>query len=343
MSEIRHDPLRGGTVIVAHERSQRPLPAWPYPELPPIDPSDCPFCPGNEDACPPSFRRIADPSLRQPWRIRVVPNRYPALAVEASSGGSGGRFTSQHDGLGAHEVLIETPDHAGVPLGEDDDDAHLVLSTWFERVADLHGDRRLCAFVPFKNHGLLAGATLSHPHSQLLAMPFLPTALAACLDRARTHFAERHQCLICELVAEERSLGVRVVHQDEDVVVLCPFASRAPWELLIVPLQHAASVTALPTRVVLALARSIRIAVRTLEAVLGRPAWNLLVTTAPNPRHDGARPGQWKTLDRDFHNHFSLVPRLVPLAGYELATGSWINSTRPEDAAATLRRNWRAE
>jgi UDPglucose--hexose-1-phosphate uridylyltransferase len=288
------------------------------------------------------IRQVADPSGRWPWLARVVPNRFPALAVEAGTHGfSDGLFPSR-DGLGAHEVLIETPDHDGPPLGIAGPDVSRTLRLWFDRIADLQGDRRLRAFIPWKNQGLLAGATLHHPHAQLLALPYLPPALAQCLDRSHEHHREHRRCLLCDLLDEEVALGGRVVHADTDVVVLCPFASRSSWELLIAPRRHVADLSTLDDRALRSIGEALHRGVELLSLVLGAPSWNLLAVTAPNARAEGMPVSRWRALEAEFHGFLSLMPRLVPLAGFEWASGAYLISTPPEEAADTLRRLWAA-
>ena len=213
MSELRHDPISRRWVIIATERSRRPsdflLPKEPAPKV-----AFCPFCPGNEDKTPTEIAAIR-PDGSAPdtpgWEVRVIPNKYPALMIEGDLERRAVGMFDRMRGIGAHEVVIETPEH-GCHVAEMDP-AHLerVLGLYQERLRDLKRDRRFKYCLIFKNHGLAAGASLAHPPSQIIATPVTPRAISAELDSARDHYHLKERCIYCDLLDQEIQSGERIV------------------------------------------------------------------------------------------------------------------------------------
>jgi UDPglucose--hexose-1-phosphate uridylyltransferase len=330
MPELRKDPVVERWVIIATERARRPMDFAPE-TVAPSGREGCPFCPGREDRTPPEVFRSGS-SEDGPWTVRVVPNKFPALHLDGEVQAVGEGIYDRIDGIGAHEVVIETPDHfAGLGtlpaahVGE-------VLVAYRERLVALRKDPRLEYVLIFKNHGVTAGASLEHPHSQLIATPILPELVAKELEGAVRYFRMKERCVWCDIVRQERRDGARLVLEEEGFVAVAPYASRFPYELCILPTIHRSSFESLLPDEVDALARLLREVIGRLARLFGDPPYNFALHTAPlretDPEH--------------FHWHLELMPKLTRLAGFELGTGFFINPTPPEDAARFLRQAGRS-
>ncbi len=318
---MRLNPLTGRWVTIVAERAKRPSDFAPRQALVEIDEArPCPFCPGNEESAPPALE-TADESGT--WTMRVVPNLYPAYA-----GTSG--FVVHHLGpvhtlaeaSGIHEVFVYTRDHNARLHQLDDDQAAATMWMLQQRLsehAELPNVRYSQAIV---NHGREAGASVVHPHAQILGLPFVPSEM---LDEERAFSRFEGGCLLCTTVEAEASVGHRVVFADDDVVCVAPFWSGTPYELLLIPQQHESHLQRASRDSAAAMGRAIRDAVGHLNAALGDVAFNLGLHTAPH-NHTG-----------EYHWHVHVWPNLVTRAGFERGTGVLINVVPPEQAAATLR------
>lgn len=339
MSELRHDPVSKRWVIIATERSRRPEDFVVPQELVP-EPKFCPFCPGNEDKTPAEIaavRPAGSPADGPGWDVRVMPNKYPALAIEGSLDRRGVGLYDRIHGVGAHEVIVESPEH-NLHLGDmEPRQVESVLSLCQERLRDLTRDPRFKYVLLFKNHGLVAGATLQHPHLQLIATPVTPRAIAVELDSAREHFQLKERCIFCDMIQQELDDRRRIVSADAHFIVLAPYASRFPFELLVIPRAHAHSFVEEPRSTLAALSGALRDTMARLKNVLGDPPYNFVLHTAPNTETVVRRRNYWDTLKADFHWHIEILPRLTRVAGFEWGSGFYINATAPEDAAAFLR------
>lgn len=325
MSTIRTDPVTGHKVIIASERADRPRSDRDGGLE--SDPDRCPFCRGNEEATPPRIASYPDRD-DEPWDVRVVPNKFPALSNEVEWTDSDDGLHHHTSGVGAHEVIIEAPDHRVDLTDLDVDDLDVVLRAWQDRIRDLRGDQRLETALIFKNHGAAAGASLEYVHSQLVALPHVPEQLRAELEGARRHYDDHGSCIFCRLAERATEGSDRLVDANEHVAVYAPFASRFPFELQFTPRAHRSRFDEAsgPTR--RALAELLLEVVDGLERALDAPPYNAVLHTAPLQR--GA-------LDH-FHWHLELIPTLSHVAGFEWGAGSHINSTPPERAAKHLRR-----
>src|SRR5262245_36267181 len=339
MSELRHDPLSKRWVIIAGERSRRPE-DLSAPEATPHDRGFCPFCPGNEDKTPPEIaarRPNGGPANGSGWTVRIIPNKYPALSIEGELARQGVGLYDRMRGVGAHEVVVESPQHdlhvADMDLPQLED----VLAMCQDRIRDLGRDPRFKYVLLFKNHGVAAGATVAHPHLQLIATPVTPRAIAVELESARAHFHLKERCIFCDLIQEEIDARERIVSMDEHFVVMTPFASRFPFELLVIPRPHNHAFTDEPRARMAALARTLKETLARLKSVLRDPPYNFVLHAAPNTETLVKRRHFWDTLSFDFHWHIEILPRLTRVAGFEWGTGFYVNPTAPEEAAAFLR------
>jgi len=333
MSEIRQDQATKRWVIMAMERAKRPSDlaskeqaASEQPEWSP----DCPFCPGNEAMTPPELAadRDSDTSPDSPgWRARVIPNRYAALSPAGELAIRDRYWFTNVTGVGAHEVVIESPIHNASPATMDLDQVTRALALAGQRFEHLQQDRRLSYIAFFRNSGLAAGSSLSHPHTQIIATPIAPTNIRLEIEEARRHYDDRLHCVYCETIEREREAGVRVVLETEAFFVFEPFASRWPFETWLIPKRHSSVLIAAGQDQLRPLAEALRATLRALYQGLGDPAYNLVLHEAPLR----------DSCEDYWHWHIEILPRLSTAAGFELGTGIWINTVLPEDAAAHLR------
>ena len=337
MSELRWDPLKEHWVIIATERGRRPRDY--HMERAVQDSEVCPFCYGFEGKTPPeifSIRNYGEPN-NPGWQVRVIPNKYPALRVEGVVKSRGYGLYDVRDGIGAHEVIIETPDHTKGMADFTPQEITNVLFAYRARLLDLRNDLRLRHLVLFKNHGAQAGATLSHSHSQLIAVPLTPPVAAKELRVCR-HFYEAHErCIFCDIIEFELKEGARVVIENADFVVLTPYAACFPFELRLYPRHHAHDFAAMNDRQLTELGVTMKDMLLRIKTVLKDPAYNFILHTAPPQQSRPGRPEYWSSISYDYHWHIELVPRLTQIAGFEWGTGFFINPTSPEETAAFLR------
>lgn len=333
MPELRRDPVTREWVIIATERSRRPhdfrrseANSTPKPEWLP----SCPFCPSNESQTPPeicAFREAGSQPDTPGWWVRTVPNKYPALSTEGELSRRGFGIYDVMNGVGAHEVIIETPRHDLHPATMPVDQWQEVIWMYRERALDLQRDPRFKYVLLFRNHGKTAGASLEHPHSQLVALPMVPMDVQLKLDGIARYYDYRERCIYCDMLYQESAFGKRVVLEDEHFLVFTPFASRFPFEICILPKRHAAHFANEPPEVLQAFAAILQEVLKRLYHLLDDPPYNYMIHTAPI------------NLEREvlFHWHLVLVPRLSIPAGFEMGTGIYINITAPEEAAEHLR------
>ncbi|MCK9995643.1 MAG: galactose-1-phosphate uridylyltransferase [Candidatus Krumholzibacteria bacterium] len=352
MSTLRQDPLTGRWVIMAASRGDRPN-EFRLMQRDPDPGTHCPFCPGHESSTTPEILAIGRssdaPANGTDWRMRVVPNRYPALRPgnESSSDAPESElppeFFPSRSGVGSHEVIIYTPDHAAglASLGESGLLELLkVLRDRSEVLSRRPGHKYIS---PFCNHGPEAGATLAHPHMQIIGTPELPSYVVDKAVRFADYRARTGGCLLCDLVAAEEKAGDRVICSNDRWTSLAPWASRFPWEMLLVPSGHRAYLTEADDDDLASLCEVLSFSLRGLASIHGDPSLNLVIHSAPLIPTNGEVFGD-KRLDdlayspnKDFHWHLEIMPRLSRQAGFEVGTGFTINSVIPEEAARRLR------
>ncbi len=331
MPELRKDPVVGRWVIISTERSRRPThftaPAHGKTAY------ACPFCPGSEDRTPPevyAYRPGHEAPNSPGWQVRVVPNKFPALQIEGSLERRGEGLYDKMNGIGAHEVVIEGPEHEQDLADLSVEHLHQVLRAYRERLIDLHRDRRFRYVLVFKNHGAQAGATLEHTHTQLIATPIIPLSIQEELNGALRYYELKERCVFCDIIDQETSTenGRRVVSQSDGFVVIEPFAPRFPFETWILPRQHDDSFQQVESEdEFLDLAGVLKDTLQRLNRALDRPPFNFVIHTAP------IREGKLE----HYHWHIEIMPTLTRVAGFEIGSGFHINPTPPEDAAQYLR------
>ena len=240
-------------------------------------------------------------------------------------------------GIGAHEVIVEHPDHT-IGLA-DMSVSHIekILWAYKHRLEDLQRDPRFRYILIFKNHGEVAGASLSHPHSQLIATPITPRYVKLELATCRDFFQQKERCIFCDLVRQELSAGERVIEDNEFFVALAPFASRFPYETWILPRTHSARFKNMPEAERAELARMLKDTMYRMKEALRDPPYNYVLHTAPNLVPRAGKSDYWGTIEWDYHWHIEITPRLTRIAGFEAGTGLYINPTSPEEATKHLR------
>ncbi|MBN1808287.1 MAG: galactose-1-phosphate uridylyltransferase [Planctomycetes bacterium] len=328
MPELRRDPVLGRWVIVAHERAKRPS-DFPV-ELQRKSPDFCPFCEGNESKTPNEIYavRTRDSKPNTPgWKVRVVPNKFPALGIEGDLDKRGHGIYDRMNGIGAHEVIIESPSH-NISLTELSE-THIedVYLTYLNRVKDLDRDHRMICPMIFKNVGFTAGATLEHTHSQIIATPVVPRTVLQEMEGARRFYDYRGRCLFCDIIAQEKDEGVRLVEENDSFVSFCPYASRFPFETWVLPRNHQARFDKESPALMRDLAGLMRRTLLRLERALNLPPYNYMIHTTPFDNQDVEY----------YHWHIEIIPRLTKVAGFEWGTGFYINPVPPEAAGTFLR------
>jgi len=263
------------------------------------------------------------------WKVRVIPNRFPALRIEGGLNREGEGIYDKMNGVGAHEVIIEGPNHKQ-PLAEmSEKQVEDVLWSFRDRILDLKKDRRFRFIILFKNQGEAAGATIEHSHSQLIALPIVPRDVIEELRGAKEYYDFKERCIFCDIVRQERSSKVRLVSENDQFVCITPFAARFPFETWILPKSHTPYFEDSQKYDFEALARILADTLRRQNKALNTPPYNFILHSAPfnQPYHD----------EDYYHWHLEIMPHLTHIAGFERGTGFYINATPPEEAAKFLR------
>ena len=329
MSELRKDPVTGRWVIIATDRRKRPTDF--RLESVSISPDGaCPFCAGNEHMTPGELlvqgRNGSGPNTPG-WSLRVIPNQFPVLRVEGSLDREGEGLFDKMSGIGAHEVIIESPRHEDTLATLDPARIDDVLWACRERVQDLKRDQRFRYIIIFKNHGAAAGASLDHSCSQLIALPIVPREVRDEVDGARVHYQRKERCVFCDLLRQEVADRRRLIAENADMTAVAPYAPRFPFETWILPRRHQALFEDTPRHEYASLARMLGDILRRMNKALERPPYNLLIHSAPVMEQTAEY----------YHWHVEIIPKLTKVAGFEWATGFYVNPTAPEEAAQVLR------
>ena len=327
MSQLRRDPITGRWIIVKIEKTIAPN-EFNIERFEKRGTKECPFCPGNEKLTPPEIiahRRIG--SADSPgWWIRVVPNKYPALKIEGELNKEGIGVFDRVNGIGAHEVIIDSPDHFTELSDVDDKQAEEVIWAYLGRSIDLRRDPRFKYVLIFRNYGKAAGASLEHPHSQLIALPIVPKRVNEEVTSASAYFEYKERCVFCDLIRQELEEKERIICENKYFVCFAPFVSRFPYELWIMPKKHHSDFSTLQKEEVRPLGVMLRDALYKLKVVLNDPPYNFIIHTSPINGHER----------EDYHWHIEIMPKLVPVAGFEWGSGFYINPVAPEEVSKHL-------
>jgi len=328
MPELRRDPINGRWVVININNPKGP---GEYE----VDPQtkkggNCAFCSGNEKMTPPeimAFSKGKRDANSPGWSIRVIPNKFPAMQIEGSLDKMGVGIFDMMNGVGAHEVIVETTVHDKDIADRDESEVRDLIWAYRERSLDLRRDKRFKYILIFKNYGASAGASLEHPHSQLIALPFVPKRVTGEMEGAEKYFDYRERCIFCDIIRQEVQDKELTIIDSGRFLSFSPFASRFPYEACIIPKDHASDFGQIQQQDVSELASVLRNTLLKTKKLLKDPSYNFIIHSAP-----------LDDLNRDdYHWHIEIMPRLTRVAGFEWGTGFYINPTPPELAAKTLR------
>ena len=325
MPQLRKDPVTGRWVIVDNENPRLEFGVEAITK----SSKTCPFCPGNEGMTPPSIVSYPkkNSSNTSSWGVRVIPNKFPALRIEENPEKSAIGVYDRLGGFGAHEVIIENSEHDREIADMTEEEVQAVLKAYLDRCRDLRKDPRIKYILIFKNYGPDAGASMEHPHSQLIALPIVPSRVQGELRGAEKHSEHTERCLFCDMLRQENDEKKLTVYSNEHFAVLAPFASRFPFETWLMPKKHESSFDELSDAHLKPMASALKAILSMLKRSLGDPSYNFMIHTLPL---------QTKSSE-SFHWHIEIIPHLTRVAGFELGTGFYVNPTPPEAAAQRLR------
>lgn len=332
MPELRKDPVLGRWIIISKERGKRPTDF--QIEKPEVLGGFCPLCPGNEKTTPPEVLAFAldehQGAGTGDWQVRVVPNKYPALVIEGGLDKEGEGLYDKMNGIGAHEVVIESPNHDEPFSHLPPDKMMLVFRAYRQRINDLTRDKRFQYVMIFKNHGKAAGASLEHSHSQLIALPILPRMIVSELSGALSYYQYKERCVFCDIIRQEIQQDIRVVCQNEHFITITPFAPRTPFEMWVLPRKHSSSFSSADDSMLYFLSEIFSETLRRLDHCIPNVPYNFVLHTEP------LRSARIE----HYHYHFEIVPKLTSIAGFEWGSGFYINPMPPEEAAIYLRESF---
>ncbi len=329
MPQLRKDPVTDRWVVVNVE-SPKGASSFTPSEARLNSSKTCPFCPGNESMTPPeiaAYGRKSGLKNAPGWQVRVVPNKFPALRIEESADKSANGIYDKLGGFGAHEVIIENPNHNKEIADLGHEEIAMILKVYRDRCLDLKKDARFKYILIFKNYGASAGASLEHPHSQLIALPIVPSRVKGEMKGVHHHQEYTERCIYCDMIGQENQEKKLTVLEEGGFAAIAPFASRFPFETWILPKIHQASFDTISDDQITALAGVLKTVLAKIKKSLHDPSYNFMIHTLPvNEKAEGA-----------FHWHLEIIPQLTQVAGFELGTGFYLNPTPPELAAKTLK------
>lgn len=334
---MRWDPVQKVWSIVAPERGKRKGSFAQCEKEQDNEASYCPFCAENDEIHSHEILRVADPSRKNPWLVKVLPNKYPLLRIEGSLNRWSEGLYDVVEGIGAHEVIVEAPDCETDFASMTVEHRTEVLKVYRSRIIDLKRDTRFRYILVFKNHGRQAGALQDHSLSQIVALPERPVNLQTMLSVSREHYNRKERCLFCDILRQEREDGTRIIYEDDMYTAYVPFASSHPFELIIIPRTHSHDFSNCTDQSLNSLSRALGDVLERINRTLNSPPYNMVLITAPPPSPKLTRPDYWDSLEHDFHWHIRITPRITIDAGFEWGTGFYINPVAPEEAARHLR------
>ena len=338
MSDIRYDRIHDTHVIIAPERLHRPHCYGVEEKKEVVKEEHCPFCEGNESMTPPeifALREEGSLANEEGWETRVVPNLYKAVQIEATHAHHYGIF-EHWEGFGAHEVIIDTPEHHSSMTQWSESAVVQWLQTLRTRVSDLRKDERIAYISLFKNEGSEAGATQQHSHTQLIGLPMIPKLQRERYHRSYEYYKHNASALLESEIVNEEISNERIVAKQGEFTAYCPYASAYPFEVIISSKRALGQIDTLHDETIAQIAPLIHIILKNMKKQLGCFSFNLSISTPPL---------QGNTFEYDILTHteemcrFSIrvMPRLYQLGGFEVSTGVMINPVSPEHAAKLLR------
>jgi UDPglucose--hexose-1-phosphate uridylyltransferase len=326
--QLRKDPVLKQWVIISPERGKRPS-DFKKVDQKIDDPKNCPFCEGNEHLTPGetlSFRTAGTAANSKGWWVRIVPDSTPILSPEGDSGREGIGMFDAMNSIGIHEVVVESPDHYTALQDATSNQVREVIWAYKQRLLEIKKNPRFKHFMVVKNSGK-GVSNFSHSHSHIVATPIIPKRIEEELEGAREYFHYHDRCLFCDIVKQESKEGARVVYEDSQFIVFCPFAARFPFEMEITPKIHLPFFELITNDMVSNLAKALQTAIKKMQTLLPGQPFNFVLHTSP-----------CSDSYKDFyHWHIEIIPKLTKVAGFEWGSGFYINPTPPEDAAEMLR------
>ena len=332
MNEIRQNIATKEWVIIATERAKRPeeFSKTTKEENTISFDQNCPFCPGNESKTPSeiyAYREYGSQPNTPGWWVRVIPNKFSAVTPECNVERTEiDNFFKRMDGYGFHEVVIETPVHNLLMANMDDTQIEEIFLMYRDRFSQIQCPN-IRQIIIFKNHGKMAGTSLVHPHSQIIALPVVPIHIRHKLEEALRYYDDTGKCVYCHMTEEEMKERTRIIYETYNFVSFAPFASRFPFETWVVPKRHNACFGAISLDETKEVARFMKVILRKIYIGLNNPDFNFVIHCAPI--EDSNKP--------HYHWHIKIIPRITIAAGFELGTGMYINISLPEECAKFLR------
>ncbi len=329
MPELRREPVVGRWVVIKSEPALSPA-DFEKEDHTPRKKATCPFCEGKEYLTPHEVQAVRSEESKPNtagWKVRVVPNKFPALQSDGIYEKLGVGIYDTTTGIGAHEVVIETPDHDKQLADLSVEDLQKVIETYIARAKELSRDKRFKYICIFKNFGESAGASIEHAHSQIIALPMVPKFVSEELEGSQYYFRYRGRCIYCDIIHQEHYDKERIVSENSDFIAFCPFAPRFAFETWIMPKRHAADFTSINSIERADLAKVLKDVLTRIKTVLSNPSYNFFLHIAPN---DYDSP-------ESFHWHIEIIPKLTRAVGFEWGTGLYIVPTPPNAAAQFLR------
>jgi UDPglucose--hexose-1-phosphate uridylyltransferase len=326
MPEFRQNMATREWVIIATERQQRPdqfVRRRAEGRILPEFSENCPFCPGNEHLTPAPTLVIGQGAA---WNVRVVPNKYAALRPDDSIERNRVGLFLKAGGYGIAEVIIETPRHDLSIATMSETQVRLVLEAYRQRTMEVAQTHDVNFVTLFRNHGERAGTSLEHPHSQLIATPIVPPNVRDQIHQSMMSYDSYGACVYCQMIAEEIQQGSRMIINSEKFVAFAPFASRSPFEVIILPKEHRAFFGDVTDEELDDLASVLKTALFKIYKGLDNPDYNYIIQSAPVGDDDV----------KYFHWHITIAPRLTTPAGFEMGSGIYVNAMAPEQCAHIL-------
>jgi UDPglucose--hexose-1-phosphate uridylyltransferase len=332
MPQLRQNYVLKEWVIIATERAKRPEQLKENKNIaemniPPYD-ENCPLCPGNEVKFGNTTEIFRDGGEKD-WKLRVIPNKFPALApmnedeVRINTTG----YLRWMDGIGNHEVLIEHPSHNLTIATMDPSIVLNVLKSYQIRLKSLMELSYIESVIIFRNHGTRAGASLLHPHSQIIALPIIPRDVIARMNESIRYQEEHRECIFCRVMKSEMEDGSRIIIDSKHFVVFVPYAAYSPFSMWLYPKRHCSSFLDVTAEELAEMSTVLRQALRKLYYGLNDPDYNYIIRSSPKGYQNSAF----------FHWYMTIVPRMTRTAGFELGSGMYINPSIPEENAAYLK------
>ncbi|MCL4377341.1 MAG: galactose-1-phosphate uridylyltransferase [Actinobacteria bacterium] len=330
MSILRQDPSTKDWTIISPNRAKRPEEYKKdiKPEETDKIEKTCPFCMGNEALTPKEIFSIGN---EKGWEVRVIPNKYPALEpIDLEKTSSIRRVFGSYlimNGIGSHEIVIESPFHNDDIVKMKLSHIEQIIQAYRQRYLDLSKNKEYELIIIFRNHGEIAGSSIKHPHSQIVATPFVPNYVRNKLNEAQRYFDDFGSCVYCDMIKFESTNKKRIIYENKDFLAFAPFASTVEYNIMIIPKEHYASFIETPAIKNKSLSSILKVVLQKLYGLLGDPDYNYIFDSCPTD----------KSGQRNYHWHIEILPRITTRAGFEIGSGVSINTMLPEKCAKFLR------